>query len=104
MEVNDDAHLLTKRGAAGIIASRLAPTGNAMGNKKPRSSRNGVLGVSTQRLVMLARRAEFHVRPALFHQCQADSSRREISQVSTTAQCQVFLRQLCAALNQARNG
>jgi hypothetical protein len=31
-------------------------------------------------------------------------SRREITQVSTTVQCQVFLQQLCAALNQARNG
>ena len=104
MEVNDDAHLPNKRGAPEIIASRLTPTGNATGNKKPRSSRNGVSGVSTQRLVMLARRAEFHVRPALFHQCQADSSRREVGQVTTTVHSQVFLRQLLAALNQARNG
>jgi len=43
MDANDDAPFLDKRSAAGIIASSLLQK-IATGNKKPRCSRNGVLG------------------------------------------------------------
>jgi 5-methylcytosine-specific restriction endonuclease McrA len=79
-------------------------------NKKPRSLRNGVLGKETQYLMMLTRRTEFHVRPALFHQCPVDPGRGEVGQVTAAVDHEVFhslggefLQQLSTALNQAHN-
>jgi hypothetical protein len=42
--------------------------------------------------MVLASRPEFHIRPALFHQRQVDPGRRQVGQVTTAVDRQVFHR------------
>src|SRR5689334_19079201 len=58
--------------------------------KSPEAFASGLFDFATQRLMMLTRRTEFHVRPALFHQRQVDPGRREVGQMTAAVQCQVF--------------
>ncbi len=77
-----------------LFANEFAPTVNPVSVRAFMQCSSGAVSDTprTFYLMMLTRRAEFNVRPALFHQGQVNPRWREVGQVTAAVHCQVFHR------------